>query len=118
VALGAGGVGAAALAFGIVEGFGYRRSNDKAKAICPASRDCIPDDIARHEAYVDDAKKERTLAFVGIGVGGVAIAAATYLYLSAPSNAEPSDERQRASRLSVAPLVGGGTYGAGLLGSF
>jgi hypothetical protein len=66
---------------------------------------------------VSDSKKERTLAFVGIGVGSAALVAGAFLYLSAP-HAAPADER-RAGRLELTPEFDGrGSYGARLVGGF
>lgn len=117
VALGVGGVGVAALAFGIVEGVGYLKDNDTAKKLCPTSTNCTQSEIKRHGEAVSDAKTERTWAFVGIGAGSATLALATYLYLSA-SRVAPADER-RAGRLEVMPSFDGlGSYGAALCGAF
>ena len=112
-----GGVGAAALTFGILEGAQYVYSNRAAEGICPSGLNCTDEEIAQHDKAVHDAKVARTWAFVGVGVGTATVALATYLFFSAPRGPAPADEKRTA--LAVEPLIDGrGTWGAALNGSF
>lgn len=111
-----GGVGVAALAAGIFKGADYVDKNNQAKDICPSGTNCTADEIQQHQDAVDEARKARTWAYVGIGAGAAAIVGATVLYVTAPHGASPS---QRATRLRVVPLAEGrGTWGGAVYGSF
>lgn len=113
----AGSVGVAALAGGIVEGAQYLDSNRQAKGICPSGLNCTDDEISRHGKAVEQARGERTWAYVGVCVGSVAVAGAAYLFFSAPHTS--AGDRQRAAAFGVAPLVDGrGTWGGAVHGSF
>jgi hypothetical protein len=110
-----GGVGVAALAAGIFKGAEYIDKNNQAKSICPSGVNCTSDEIAQHQQAVDDARKARTWAYVGIGVGSAAVVGATVLLLTSPH----ASSSQRATRLQVLPLADGrGTWGGALHGSF
>jgi hypothetical protein len=111
-----GGVGLAALGAGILEGAQYLHSNREAKNLCPSGFNCTSDEIQQHAQSVSDAKTARTWAYVGVGVGAAAVVAGSYLFFSASSS--PAPKQQRAMALRVAPLVGGGTWGGALHGSF
>ncbi len=112
-----GSVGVAALAGGIVEGAQYLDNNRTAKGICPSGVDCTADEISRHGKAVDEARNDRTWAYVGVGVGSVAVVGAAYLFFTAP-HAPPSD-RQRATAFGLMPLFDGrGTWGGAVHGRF
>jgi len=114
-----GGVGAAALAFGIFESAQYADKNKEAESICPSGVNCTEQEIAAHQAAVDDAKQARTWAFIGVGVGGAAVAVATYLFFSAPHGSPPSDQKRSARLFNVEPVFDGrGKFGAALSGRF
>jgi hypothetical protein len=111
-----GSVGVAALAAGIFKGAEYVDKNNQAKSICPSGSNCTADEIDRHAQAVDDARKARTWAYVGIGVGSAAVAGATVLFFTAPR--APSNN-QRATTLRLIPVADGrGTWGGVLRGSF
>ncbi len=110
-----GGVGVAALAAGIFKGAEYIDKNNQAKSICPSGTNCTSDEIQAHQQAVDDARKARTWAYVGIGVGSAAVVGATVLFFTTPHAASS----QRANRLELVPIADGrGTWGGVLHGSF
>ena len=85
----------------------YKSANDKAEAICPSGVNCTPEDIARHEGYVNDAKDARTLAYVGLGIAGAAVitGGAIALFRSKP-------EKPDQASVNATPIIGPGLYGA------
>jgi hypothetical protein len=85
----------------------YKSANDKAEAICPSGVNCTPEDIARHEGYVNDAKDARTLAYVGLGIAGAAVitGGAIALFRSKP-------EKPDQASFNATPIIGPGLYGA------
>jgi len=114
-----GGVGAAALAFGIFESAQYASKNREAETICPSGVNCTEQEISAHQQAVDDAKQARTWAFIGVGVGGATIAVATYLFFSAPSGSPPSDQKRSARLFHLEPVFDGrGKVGATFSGRF
>jgi serine/threonine-protein kinase len=116
VAIVSGGVGAAALAGGLLEGAQYLDANGDAKNVCPSGVNCTSDEIKTHDEAVDRARTARNWAYVGLGVGSVALAVGTYLFFTAPH--EPA-RNERASALNVEPLIDGqGTWGGALRGRF
>jgi hypothetical protein len=116
VAIVIGGIGAAALAGGLLEGALYLDANGDAKNLCPSGVNCTSDEIAAHAEALDKARTARTWTYVGIGVGTAALAVGTYLFLTAPR--EPT-KNQRASALNLEPLIDGqGTWGGALRGRF
>ncbi|HWA75239.1 MAG TPA: hypothetical protein VG937_23040 [Polyangiaceae bacterium] len=82
VALVLGGVGVGALIAGSTFGLQYLASNSDAKDICPSSRDCTQEDVSQHERFLDDTRNKRTWAYVGLGVGAVALSSAAIVYFT------------------------------------
>jgi hypothetical protein len=116
VAIVIGGVGAAALAGGLLEGAQYVDANGDAKNVCPSGVNCTGDEIATHDEAVERARTARNWAYVGLGVGSVALAVGSYLFFTAPR--EPA-KNQRASALNLEPLIDGhGSWGGALRGRF
>jgi hypothetical protein len=116
VAIVIGGIGAAALAGGLLEGAQYLDANGDAKNVCPSGVNCTDEEIATHREAVEKARTARTWAYVGIGVGTAALAVGTYLFFSAP---RAPAKNERASALGLEPLVDGqGTWGGVLRGRF
>jgi hypothetical protein len=116
IAIVVGGVGVAALAAGIFKGAEYVNKNNQAKDICPSGVNCTGDEIQQHQQAIDDARKARTWAYVGIGVGSAAVVGATVLYVTAP---HAKGSQQRATRLRIVPLADGrGSWGGAVYGSF
>jgi hypothetical protein len=103
------GVGAIGLGVGITMVKQFHDSNERAKDVCPTSRNCSRDEIAQHSQFVDDARGARTWAWVGGSVGGAALLTATLLWLTA------DDDEEHAA---IEPIVGDGVYGALLQGKF
>jgi hypothetical protein len=66
-----------------------RSANSDAVGICPSGAACTQDDINRHDSRVSDAKSDRTLAVVGLGVGAVSLVTAAVLLATghAPADA-------------------------------
>jgi hypothetical protein len=67
------GVGVVGIAVGTVFGLKSRSSNNDALALCPGDAACTQDQVTRHDSLVSDAKTDRTVAFVGLGVGAVSL---------------------------------------------
>jgi hypothetical protein len=82
VALVLGGIGVGALLAGTTFGLQYLSSNSDAKDVCPSSQNCAPRDISQHQRFVDDTRNKRTWAYVGLGVGAVALGSAAIVYFS------------------------------------
>jgi hypothetical protein len=82
VALVLGGVGVGALIAGSTFGLQYLSSNSDAKDICPSSQNCTQEDVSQHERFVDDTRSKRTWAYVGLGVGAVALSSAAIVYFT------------------------------------
>jgi serine/threonine-protein kinase len=81
------GLGVVAVAAGTYFFVNFGSKNDEARKICPASVDCEPGDVSRHSQLVDDARRSRTLGYVGVGVGAAAIATGAVLFFTAPTAA-------------------------------
>jgi hypothetical protein len=89
----------------------YATANSNAKDTCPSSHDCTTEQISFHDRRVQDARGDRTWAYVGFGVGGVGLAAAAALLFLPQSKTE--------SAWVAAPLIAkDGLYGANLTGNF
>jgi hypothetical protein len=113
-----GGLGVAAVATGIVFGLQSRADNADAEKLCPTQNpdgtySCPNGDeeLARHDALVEDAKREQTIGWVSAGIGAAALTTAVILIVTADSG--PSD-----SAFSVAPILTGDVRGAALSGHF
>ena len=107
------GAGVITLGVGTFFAFRYKSANDDAKAICPSSVGCTLSQITQHDAKVDKASTARTWAFVGVGTGAVALAAAAALYFLNGS------ERPTHATIRALPAVGErGELGASLVGAF
>jgi serine/threonine-protein kinase len=106
-----GGVGVGALLTGATFAVLYKASNDDAKAVCPSSMGCTGVEMDTHDQLVDDAKRARTLAFVGLGVGAAALGVAAYFFFNDPGAASGTET----ARVRAVPLVGSdGTLGGAL----
>jgi hypothetical protein len=81
-----GGIGVGAAVAGAAFGIQFLSNNHDAKAVCPTSYGCTSDDIARHRDFIDDARRARTLSYVGFGVGAAALVGAGLLYFTAGNN--------------------------------
>jgi hypothetical protein len=109
-----GGVGIAGLAVGTVAAVTFQTRNSRAKDICPAGYNCTLAEIDKHDRLLDEAKTARNWALVGFGVGAVALAGGTVLYLSDPARQEGPSR----ARWSVGPAFGLGGWGAVARGSW
>ena len=108
------GFGVAAVAVGTLFAVRTKSKNDSAKAVCPNNRDCTQTEADRHASLISDAKSARLAAYVGFGVGGAALVAASILYLRAP----PAPSLPREARWSVSPFLGAHAYGATFRGAW
>ena len=112
-----GGLGVAAVATGIVFGLQSRADNEDAKALCPTENadgtyTCPNgEDEIRHDALVEDAKREQTIGWVSAGIGVAALTTAVILIVTADNG--PSD-----SAFTVAPMLTADVQGATLSGHF
>jgi len=116
LALAAAGVGLAGAVAGTVFFFQYRAKNSDAEAICPTSASpCPPGSASTHAELVEDAKKARTLTYVGWGVGAAGLAGAAVLWFIAPKDA---GSESAASAWALEPLTLPGGAGARMHGRF
>jgi hypothetical protein len=126
-----GGVGVAALLGGTIFAVQSRNDNSEALKLCrtptnDGERCANPTEQAKHEALVEDAKREQAFSFIGFGLGGAALVAATILYITADDGADEDQGSRagidRASRkadsLQVGPLLGSDGWGAVVSGRF
>ena len=74
-------VGVVGLASGAVFALNFQSANDQAKTLCANNVCGTTAEKSAHQTLVDDAYRDRTLAFVGAGIGGAALLAAAYLWL-------------------------------------
>jgi hypothetical protein len=87
-ALGLVGVGVGGLVVGTLMVLKYSSANSDAKNTCPTSRGCTSEQITFHDRRVQDAKGDRSWAYVGFGVGGLGLAAAAALLFLPQSKSE------------------------------
>lgn len=126
-----GGVGVAALLGGTIFAVQSRSDNSEALTLCrtptaDGERCADPLEQERHKALVDDAKREQTFSFIGFGVGGAALIAATILLITAddgtdedPASRAGADKgSRRADAVRVGPLLGSEGWGAVVSGHF
>jgi hypothetical protein len=118
-----GGVGLAAAATGTVFMIQSRQDNAAALKLCrepevapdgtlTGEEVCgTPDEQTRWQGLVDDAKSNRTIGLVGLGVGTAALATAVVLFVTADSGGSDS-------AFHVAPLLARDLQGAALSGTF
>ena len=71
--------GALGVVMGAMFALRYRSENEQARGLCAQSLCTSVAEKSRHEALVARAGGDRTMAFVGAGVGVVAMLAAAYL---------------------------------------
>lgn len=108
-----GGVGVVGLAVGGIFGAMTMSKNDEALDVCPdyPKDECSEDDVDRHERLVDDAKTNRTVSYIGFGLGGAALLGGVALILTAPKSTEGQQTGWR-----LTPHVGRGEVGLGMAG--
>jgi hypothetical protein len=83
--------GVVGLATGAVFAFTFQSANDKAKALCTPYDFCgTTADKTTHQTLVEDAYRDRAIAFAGAGIGGAALLAATYLWLRSRHRVPPA----------------------------
>lgn len=104
-----GGVGLAATAAGTYFGLRVLSKNNEIDALCP-TKPCPTQDLVAYDNARQDARSARTLAIVGFGVGGAALATATVLFFTAPKN--------KPSAWQMTPTLALGSLGAQLQGAF
>lgn len=111
VALGIGIAGVAVMGAGFV--FGYKASSNfsDAKKVCPDLECASPDDYARGDALVSDARRDGNIANIMIGVGGAAAVTAVVLWVTSPSE-------HRTETARITPTVTSHSAGLAIGGSF
>jgi hypothetical protein len=87
------GLGVAGLAVGTVFELKSRSANGDALDICKDGEPCSLGDIGRHDSLVSDAKTDRTIAIVGLGVGALSLAGGVLLL----ATGQPATEKPSAS---------------------
>jgi hypothetical protein len=95
------GIGIAGAIVGSVTGFQYAMNNRDAEAVCPQSVGCTEEEVALHDELVDDARKQRTLMYVGFGAAAVGLGGAAVFHFTAPSKKERSDAAWIGARVFV-----------------
>lgn len=117
-----GGIGVAALIGGTIFAVQSRSDNSEALKLCRIptgdgdERCGDPTEQAQHKGLVDDAERKQTFSFIGFGVGGAALVAATILYVTADDGSTGS--ASGADSIQVGPLLGSEGWGAVLTGNF
>lgn len=113
-----GGIGVVSVLVGSVFLEKYGHANEQAKRVCYQSIGCTPRDVEQHRDLVEEAKTNRTRAFIGLSLGGVALAGGAVALLL--SDRSPSSELAQQSGLQVSvTLANDGTpVGAALQGNF
>lgn len=106
-----GGAGVGALTAGVAFALQYRSNDQDARAVCPQSSGCTRAEVAQHAGFVSDARRARTLAYVGFGVGAAALSSAAVLLLW-KVDGEPT------SLSANAGLLPSGAWAAELVGKF
>jgi len=76
-----GALGAVVLSTGGVFALKLSSDNEESRALCPANVCATDDEKLRHDSLVEDARRDRAVAFIAAGVGTSALLAAAYLYL-------------------------------------
>lgn len=102
------GVGAVATGVGAYFGLKALSTYDDLKKACPTLKGCT----AADKGLRDDAEKQANIANVGVGVGLVALGVGTALVLMS------GDRRSTGRGWTVNPLIGAGSGGALVGGSF
>jgi hypothetical protein len=103
VALGA--LGVAGLAAGAFFAVRFQSENDQAKALCvvgPNNLCLTPTEMMQHQTFVDDARRDSVLAYVGAGIGTAALLSAAYLWWRSRRGPSPTPT----ARLSMSPAIG------------
>lgn len=114
--LGLVGLGTAGIVTGVAMSIQYTGNQQDAESICPESVGCTPEQVAKHQELVDDAKTARTWAFVGYGVGAASLVSAAILHFTAPSKKDrPSTAASIRASVFASPE---GTLGGALRGEF
>ncbi len=107
-----GSAGVAGIAAGFIFAVAYDAKNEWASNVCREHpRDCPPSDLGRHDVLLDEARANRTLAYVGFSVGSLALLTGGLLYFTAPPHSARSSWR-------ATPFIGESSYGAALGGTW
>jgi hypothetical protein len=105
-----GSLGAVGLVTGSIFALKYLSENGEAKTLCPMNICPTPEEKTKHETLVGDAYRDRTLAFVGAGVGGAALATAAFLWWR---QAHRTKTTAAPTTLQVSPTPAGSLVGWG-----
>jgi hypothetical protein len=73
-------VGIGAMALGGVYLYKLDGRNEEARQICPSGNYCTPQEDAAHDELLADARRDRLISFVALGVGVAALAASVALW--------------------------------------
>ena len=106
------GIGGVALV-GVGLGFGAAASskNGDVKTLCGADRVCSPDNYAKGQQLVKDAKFSATMSTILVAAGGVAIATGVVLWVTAPKHASDT-------AVGLVPIVAPDQAGLAAMGHF
>jgi hypothetical protein len=97
-ALIAGAVGIAGVATAVIFGLETLSVNDQAKQICPTNL-CSQSEKTQHDQLVSDARRDRSITYVGIAVAGVGLATAALLWW------RPGPLRPRTAAAGIGPRL-------------
>jgi hypothetical protein len=107
-----GAVGIVAVGVGVGFGIDALNKNAQAMEICvDPEGTCSSDDVLKHANLTEDARADRTIAYVGVGVGSAAVFGAMLWYVLG------ADFRS-ATGLTVTPLVGSAGWGVSAVQNF
>jgi hypothetical protein len=101
-AIALGSLGTVTLAASAVFAIKMLSENGEAKTLCPQDTCTSDGEKSRHDDLVADAGRDRTIAIVGAGIGGVAVLTAAYLFWRP---ARSGSTRATAVRVAGGPLT-------------
>jgi hypothetical protein len=110
-----GGVGLAGIATGTVFAIQSRMDNSAGSKLCKVVVDgketCpTPEEQKKHDDYIEDAKSERLYGFIGLGLGGAALATGIILYMTADDGSTTG--------MNIVPMLTGDGGGLSMSGRF
>lgn len=112
-----GGAGLAVAGVGTLFAFQAKSQYDESMRLCPGfpSGPCSAQEVDRQSELKNATRTSATIAYVGWGVGGAALAGAAAWLLLAP---KPSDQGEGARDVSVVPTFSPGSLGVVASGRF
>ena len=106
-----GSLGILGLVTGAVFGAEFQQANSEAKALCRPVECTDTVEQSRHQSLIDEASRDRTLAFVSAAIGGVALASAILVWWR---SAETDSTRKASATVTARPRLWAPALGADL----